>query len=687
MRMTLMTQLLLIEIGVEELPAIPLLKIVKNIENAWKKILEEYRLDSDFTFLYTPRRLVLMHNAMPLKQEDSTIELMGPPVAAAFKDGEPTPAALGFARKCGVDVSELGRAQKGKTEVLYFKKEEKGEETAALLEEMIGKWIASMAFGKMMRWGDRSDEFIRPVRWLQVRLGDTSVPVELFGVTSDTKTYVHRMVSYDAVEVPSIEAYPEVLKEGAVTLEPSEREARILAEFDTLEEEHGIVIERDNALLAEVVAITENPKALVGKFDEMFLELPPEVIITSMKEHQRYFPVFEKGKITNKFVVVSNAYTDDYSKVIAGNERVLKPRLADGLFFYRNDLRNGLSTVGLEKVQFIDGLGTLADKIKREKRIALRLLALYMDKLEAQTGKTPAELEMLMDRAVELAKADLMSEMVYEFTELQGLMGYYYAKALGEDPLVYNAIKEQYMPVGEGAELPGSLFSAIVAMSIKLDTLLGLFSVGKIPTGSKDPFALRRAVNGIVRIVIDNDIPFNIDDMLALLKDEYDSFDVGQLKAFIIERINKSLDANPSVIAAVLASGELDINEIAKKVAALNEIVADESFKEQFATFKRVANISKDVDLDGDLSIDVSLFREDAEVNLYNAYEKVLNQEFSDYKTKLEALFGLKRELDAYFDDVLVNAEEENLRKNRQHLIASIYKTFRDIADIKEITV
>ena len=682
-----MTQPLLIEIGVEELPAIPLLKIVTNIENAWRKLLEEYKLSCDFRFVYTPRRLVLMHDAMPLTQEDSTIELMGPPVAAAFKDGEPTPAALGFARKCGVDVNELGRAQKGKSEVLYFKKEEKGEETASLLEEMIGKWIASMAFGKMMRWGDRSDEFIRPVRWLQVRLGDTSVPVELFGVTSDTKTYVHRMVSYDAVEVPSIEAYPKVLKEGAVTLEPSEREARILAEFDVLEAEHGIVIERDGALLAEVVAITENPKALVGKFDEMFLELPPEVIITSMKEHQRYFPVFENGKITNKFVVVSNAYTDDYAKVIAGNERVLKPRLADGLFFYRNDLRNGLSTAGLEKVQFIDGLGTLADKIKREKGIALRLLALYMDKLEAQTGKTPVELEKLMDRAVELAKADLMSEMVYEFTELQGLMGYYYAKALGEDPLVYNAIKEQYMPVGEGAELPGSLFSAIVAMSIKLDTLLGLFSVGKIPTGSKDPFALRRAVNGIVRIVIDNDIPFNIDDMLELLKDAYESFDIAQLKAFIIERINKSLDANPSVIAAVLASGEADINEIAKKVAALNEIVADESFKEQFATFKRVANISKDVDLDGDLSIDVSLFKEDAEVSLYNAYEKVLGQAFNDYKSRLEALFGLKRELDAYFDDVLVNAEDEALRKNRQHMIASIYKTFRDIADIKEITV
>ena len=682
-----MTQPLLIEIGVEELPAIPLLKIVKNIETSWKKLLEEYKLAADFRFVYTPRRLVLMHEAMPLKQEDSTVELMGPPVAAAFKDGEPTPAALGFARKCGVGLDALGRAQKGKTEVLYFKKEEKGQETTSLLGEMIGKWVASMAFGKMMRWGDRKDEFIRPVRWLQVRLGETSVPVELFGVQSGTTTQVHRMVSYDAVEVPSIDAYASVLKEGAVTLEPKEREAHILEAFDAIEREHGIVIERDRGLLAEVVAITEHPEALLGSFDEMFLELPPEVIITSMKEHQRYFPVFENGKITNKFVVVSNAYTDDYSKVIAGNERVLRPRLADGLFFYRNDLKNGLSTAGLEKVQFIDGLGSLADKIEREKTIALRLLALYMEQLEAQTGKTPAELEALMDRAVALAKADLMSEMVYEFTELQGLMGYYYAKALGEDPLVYNAIKEQYMPVGEGAELPSSLFSAIVAMSIKLDTLMGLFSVGKIPTGSKDPFALRRAVNGIVRIVTTYDLSFEIDTMLSLLKDAYAPFDLEALKAFIIERINKSLNANPSVIAAVLASGERDINEIAKKVAALNEIVADDAFKEQFSTFKRVANISKDVDLDADLSIDVSLFKEDAEVTLYNAYEKVIHQDYPDYKRKLEALFGLKRELDAYFDDVLVNVEDEELRRNRLHTIASIYKSFREIADIKEITV
>ncbi|MFT7824290.1 MAG: glycine--tRNA ligase subunit beta [Sulfurimonas sp.] len=682
-----MTQPLLIEIGVEELPAIPLLKIVKNIEKSWQNLLDEYKLSSNFEFIYTPRRLVLRHAAMPQKQEDQVIELMGPPVIAAFKEGEPTKAAEGFARKCDISVDELGRADNNGREVLYFKKEEKGAETIMLLQEMLEKWIASMALGKMMRWGSRSDEFIRPLRWLQVRMGELSVPVELFGVQSGTQTYVHRMVNYDAVEVPGIDAYEQILAEGGVILYPGEREAIILEQFDALEEHEGIFIERDASLLAEVVAITENPKALMGKFDEMFLELPPEVIITSMKEHQRYFPVFEGGKITNKFVVVSNAYTEDYSKVIAGNERVLKPRLADGLFFYRNDLKNGLRADGLEKVQFIDGLGTLTDKIDREKRIAMRLLGLYMERVEAESGKNNVMLEKAMDRAVELAKADLMSEMVYEFTELQGLMGYYYAKALGEDEVIYQAIKEQYMPVGEGAELPTSVFSSIVAMAIKLDTLIGLFSVGKIPTGSKDPFALRRAVNGIIRIVTEHDLGFHIEDIITLLKSGYDAFDTKLLSDFIIERIYKSFDANPSIIAAVLASGERDINEIGKKVAALNEIVITDIFKEQFTTFKRVANISKEADLEVPMKIDTTRFVEDAEVSLYNAYEKVINSTYKNYEEELDALFGLKRELDTYFDEVMVNVEDKALKTNRLNMIGSIYKTFKDIADIKEITV
>ncbi len=681
-----MTQPLLIEIGVEELPALPLLKILKNIEASWGAILKEHQLSSSFEFIYTPRRLVLLHNSMPTKQDDSTIELFGPPAGVAIKDGVPTKAAEGFARKCAVSFDALSRATKGNREVLYYKEEKVGSDTSTLLSKMIQKWIASMNFGKMMRWGDRSEEFIRPIRWLQVRLGDEIIPIELFGVKSSSYTFVHRMVSLNPVEVPSIAEYEEIVNNGKVMLRAKEREQRILAQFDALESEHGITIERDRGLLAEIVAITENPEALLGSFDKSFLELPPEVIITSMKEHQRYFAVFESGKLTHKFIVVSNGVTDDYSKIIAGNERVLKPRLADGMFFYYNDLKRGLKIDGLEKIQFMDGLGSLKDKIHRESNIAMRLLTRYISQVQAETGKESAVLELLMDKAVKLAKADLTSEMVYEFTELQGLMGYYYAKSLGEDPLVYNAIKEQYMPVGEGAELPNSIFSSIVAISIKLDTLLGLFSIGKIPTGSKDPFALRRAVNGIVRIVTEYNLSFEIDEVIGLIADEYSDFERVLLTDFIIERIKKSIDANPSVIVAVLATGERDINNIVKKVQALDAITATEIFKEQFSTFKRVANISKDIDLTTSLAIDTALFEGEAEKKLYSSYQEVIKKEYKDYKSNLEGLFSLKEVLDTYFDDVMVNVEEENIRTNRQNMIASIYRSFREIADIKEVT-
>ncbi len=682
-----MTKSLLIEIGVEELPAIPLLKILKNIEKSWKDILDENRLSTDFEFIYTPRRLVLKHNSIATKQADKIVEFFGPPMVAAKRDGKVTKAGEGFARKCGVTFDELQTVEKNGKEVLYFKQEQQGQEIATLLEEMLNRWLNSMAFGKMMRWGSRKDEFIRPIRWLQIRLDNISVDVELFGVKSDTKTYLHRMVNFDAVEIKNVSEYQDILAKGEVILYPKDREAKILKEFDELEAEHNITIERDLSLLAEIVAITENPKALLGSFDELFLELPPEAIIASMKEHQRYFAVFENNQLSNKFIVVSNAVTNDYSKVVAGNERVLKPRLADGLFFYRNDLKRGLKTDGLEKITFMDGLGSLTDKIDREKKIAEKLLSLYIKQVERETGESANELMRLIKRAVSLAKADLTSEMVYEFTELQGLMGYYYAKELGEDEVVYNAIKEQYFPLGEGAELPSSTFSAIVSMSIKLDTLVGLFSVGKIPTGSKDPFALRRAVNGIVRMVTRYDLPFNLDEVITMIDELYKDYDTNKLKEFIIERIKKSLKANPSVIVAVLESGERDLNEIAKKVEALNSIVSEDSFKEQFSIFKRVANITKDVNIDGELKVDESLFSEEAERSLYSEYCKVIENSYSSYEDKLKALFSLKPKLDSYFDDVLVNTEDEVLKKNRRNTIASIYQSFREIADIQEISI
>lgn len=679
-----MTKPLLIEIGVEELPAIPLLKILKNIEKSWENILKEYRVETRFEFLYTPRRLVLKHEAMPFRQQDSTIELFGPPLNVAIKDGKPTKAGEGFARKCKVSFDKLTQTQKNGKEVLYFKQEQIGNPIEELLQEMITKWITSMRFGKMMRWASRSDEFIRPIRWLQVRFGDESVAIELFGIKSDTKTFVHRMVDFEPVEVASIDKYESILSNGMVSLYPKDRESTILTQFDKLEQEHNIQIQRDKALIDEVVAITENPKALLGEFDELFLELPPEAIIASMKEHQRYFPVFEDNKLSNKFVVVSNAVTNDYTKVVEGNQRVLKPRLSDGLFFYQNDLKRGLVTDGLEKITFMDGLGSLIDKIDREKAIAIRLLSLYMDRVEQESSKNSSELTMLMEEAITLAKADLTSEMVYEFTELQGLMGYYYAKALGRNELVYNAIKEQYYPLGEGAKLPSSIFSSIVSMAIKIDTLIGLFSIGKIPTGSKDPFALRRAVNGIIRMVIEYDLSFDIENIIELVDELYSEYDKQRLIDFILERIYKSLDANASVISAVLSTEEKDINEIAKKVNALSATLS----KERASLFKRVANISKDIDLQSDPfdNIDIGLFDENIEHELYNAI-KNKKVKYSSYEELLISWFSLENILDKYFRDIMVNVEDKEIKKNRQNLIASIYFELKLVADIKEISV
>ncbi|UCN01388.1 glycine--tRNA ligase subunit beta [Sulfurimonas sp. SWIR-19] len=668
---------LLIEIGVEELPAVPLLKEMKNIEKKYADILEKYALLSEFEFYYTPRRLVMWHREFPIQQADSVEEFFGAPLAVAYKDGVPTKAAEGFARKCGVSLDELSTAEKGSKEVLYYKKDVAGKPSAELLPEIIHTWLKSLDFGKSMRWGSLHESFIRPVRWVNVQLDDTLVPMHMYGIDAAKTTRVHRIANFNPVEITGIKEYFETLKNGGVTLFQQTREEKILADIKTIEDENSVNVEIDEDLFAEVVAITENPTALLGSFDEAFLRLPPEVIITSMKEHQRYFPVFKEGRLINKFVVVSNALTDDFSEVIAGNERVLRPRLADALFFYENDLKNGLSTKGLEKVAFFKGLGSVADKIKREEKIATALYDMYHPDAKKEDLK----------RAVELAKADLMSEMVYEFTELQGLMGYYYAKEAGENEAVALAIKEQYLPEGEESELPSTPLSGIVAMSIKLDTLLGLFSVNEIPTGSRDPFALRRAVNGIIRIVNEYGFEFDIVKTLKELSANYDAIDLEKLENFIIERIRRYYKVNPSIVEAVLASGERELLALGRKIEALNTLVNSEGFDEVSSTFKRVANITKDIDLHSALHVDETLLEEAAEKTLYQRYKEVTSKTYENYEEELDALLGLKPELDTFFDNVMVNAEDEKLKKNRKALIASIYKSILTIADIKEVSI
>jgi glycyl-tRNA synthetase beta chain len=677
-----MLQPLLIEIGVEELPAAGFLKELPNIQSKWLSILQDNALGADFDFFYTPRRLVLWHREFKTKQDDTTIEQFGAPVSIAFKDSQPTPAALGFAKKCGVDVAQLQRANKGGKEVLYFESKQEGLASKSVIPKMVQEFIASLNFGKTMRWGDNPNSFIRPIRWVCATLGDEAIDFDLFGVCSTQKvTYAHRMAKESKISYEHIGDYFCKLDKNGVILYQNERHKKIIDDFSLLEKSQKFVIGKDDDLLEEVIAITEYPTAVVGSFDEEFLRLPTEVIVTSMKEHQRYFPVYVDGKLINKFVVISNAHTDDFANIIKGNEKVLRARLSDALFFFENDIRNGFDVEGLKNIRYLEGLGSVYEKVQREKKIALMLYKHYKDLLKSH------ENEKLIERTAKLSKADLLSEMVYEFTELQGVMGSYYAEIFKEDASLALAIKEQYLPQGEDDALPSSTYGALFALSLRLEALFGLFSIGKIPTGTKDPFALRRAVNGIIKIVIDKKLPFDISEMFAQIKTEYQPFDIALLEEFFVERIYKNFDANPSIITSVLASGERDICQIQRKIEAVNAIVSTNSFKEIFSTFKRVANITKDVDLGSIGSVDVSLFESEYEHTLLRAFDKADALEAVNYEQKLDNLFSIKKELDQFFDNVMVNSEDEAIKNNRKTLIATIYKAFKNIADIKEITI
>ncbi len=491
--------------------------------------------------------------------------------------------------------------------------------------------------------------------------------------TPDATTQADLLTRVDNIKPDRTEddvLYELLLKRGVV-LSSDRRREQILSDFEAIGQENpGFEIEIDSTLLDEIVAITEHPTALLGSFDARFLALPQEVIITSMKSHQRYFPVFKDAQLSNHFVVVSNALSDDYSAVIAGNEKVLRPRLADALFFWHNDRAAGLGTDALADVLYVKGLGSMLDKVERERAIADRLLAFY----KISDAHLP--------RAAELAKADLDTQMVYEFTELQGVMGMHYARAAGEEEAVARAILEQYLPLGEGGELPESQTGTLLAITTRLDSLMGLFSIGLIPTGSKDPLALRRAAAGFLRLVIASQLSTPLDRLLETLSDLYAPYDRDQLEAFILDRLYHVLEVNPSLIKAVLATGERDIVQINQKVQALDTLSRAPGFKEDFTTFKRVANILKNEELQKRPDPDRALFEMPEEKALYEAFSAIKEQ---DSYALLEQLFGLKPLLDAYFETVMVNAEDAQIKGNRLATMAAIYLRFMQVADIKEI--
>ena len=437
---------LLIEIFTEELPALPFLKELPHMVEKWQKIAQKHRITSTPTLYFTPRRIVLYEQNFATHTQDILIESYGPPLAIAFINGDKTKglskAGESFFKKLELPTNTPYEIRiKENKEVLYYAKMQKGVQTKDIVGEILIEWLKALQFGKSMFWGNLNESFIRPVRNIFILLGEQSVSFNAFGLHSIAQTYPHRDISFEPYAITSPSDYFQSLEKSKVILEQNKRRAMILEQIVVIESQENIKVEIDEALLNEIVAITEYPRAAYGIFDKQFLQLPNEVIITSMKENQRYFATYKDGHLHNGFVLVANSTAANLGPIVQGNQKVLKARLSDAVFFYENDLKNGFAPEKLGQILFVDGLGSLLDKTKRESVIALELLKFYTHKIDMKIQES----QEILSTAVKYAKADLLTEMVYEFTELQGIIGYYYAQSFGMHPLVAQAIKEQYL--------------------------------------------------------------------------------------------------------------------------------------------------------------------------------------------------------------------------------------------------
>ncbi len=695
---------LLVEILVEELPAQALLNEYKEMPKKLHALFQKRALEvGNIEIFYTPRRLCLLVKDFPLLTQETKEEFFGPPVKIACNHQDKTQGlnalGLGFYQKLGLkDHQHFQTAFKNNKEMLYHAKIHAKKPTKDLIMPIVLEFLEGLNFGKSMRWGSVEKSFIRPIHNICVLFNGENfngIEVKEYGFKTKQATKAHRQEGFDFIQVDSPKAYFEVLEKNHVILDPKKREAKILKEIKELETKHRIIVEIDRDLLDEVVAITEYPSALLGEFDKAFLKLPSEIITTSMKENQRYFAAFnqksqESPTLHNGFIVVSNAINKDKQKIIAGNQKVLKARLSDAVFFYENDLKKPLDNAPLESVVFVQGLGTLKDKMEREAIIAEYLTQKYASSLNMPLEKA---LE-LVSRAVRIAKADLLSEVVYEFSELQGIMGYYYALKQNENELVALSVKEQYLPASENAPLPSSVFSAIVALSLKLDSLFSLFSVGKIPSGSKDPFALRRLSFGLLKIIVHYGLGFDLKADLKNLFEKvgvYQSFDLEVLEKFLLERFNNLIDCNPSIIRSVLNTNERDIVKIIQKVKALKRFLDDPKNAQKkellFSAFKRLANINKDRNPNESSEFSISLFKELQEHALFEAFNAIKTSAFESLDSKIEAYFGLHVPLEEYFKSVLVMDKDIEIQKNRKNFLWSVYQSFLEIGDIKEIAI
>ncbi|TLD86435.1 MULTISPECIES: glycine--tRNA ligase subunit beta [Helicobacter] len=684
---------LLVEIVTEELPALPLLKELPNIIAKWQKSAQNVNITSTPTLYYTPRRITLYEENFPTFTQDTLIEAYGPPLSIAFNNSDKTQglskAGESFYKKNNLSLdAPLQTKLKDNKEVLYYAYTKKGVATSTLLNEIITQWLESLHFGKSMLWGNVKQPFIRPVRNICVLLGNEEIAVNAFNITSKAQTFVHRDVSFAPMAVKSAQDYFEILKNGKVILDQNERKEQILKQIADIESTQNIKVEIDEDLLNEIVAITEYPRAAYGSFEKDFLALPPEVIITSMKENQRYFATYANNALHNGFVLVANSTAKDLAPIVQGNQKVLKARLSDAVFFYENDIKNSFKPEKLSQIVFVESLGSMLDKSHRESVIAQILLESFSHKLTLDKN----EAKQILKEAITYAKADLLTQMVYEFTELQGIMGYYYAQKFDMHPLVALSIKEQYLPTGEVSPLPSNILSAIVALSIKLDNIFALFSINKIPTGSKDPFALRRAANGVLKIITHYGLDFDLSSDIPHIYQAvgYKQSNLAHIESFFLERLEGFLQINPSLVRCVL-NARVDnqkvrnLHTIIENTKSLSTFFEKSNKEALVRLFKRVANILED---DIKLApINESLLHIEAEKSLYNALIELKKHRFTNTQEHIESLFALKAPLELFFESVLVNDSNPALKTNRQMLILDVYNEFLRIGDIKDITL
>lgn len=688
----------LVEIGTEELPPKALTSLSKAFSTEILTSLKQLQLGfADAESFATPRRLALLVKGLDESQADKTIERFGPAVQAAFdKDGNATPAAAGFAKSCGVEVDQLQRAEKDGVEKLYYSASQPGQPTATLLSTIVSEALDKLPIPKRMRWGNSRAEFVRPVHWVVQLFGDEVVAGQFFGVAAGKKSRGHRFHADKSIEIDSPANYAALL----------EREGHIIPQFDRRREMiRELVIAEgvkanatsviDEALLTEVASLVEFPVALTGKFEAHYLEVPAEALILAMKSHQKtFYCVDDEGKLLPLFIAVSNIVSKDPAQVIEGNERVIRPRLADASFFFETDKQVSLEShlEELKKIVFQDKLGTVYDRSVRIAKLSRALAPLC--------GAEPE----LCERAAMLSKCDLMTNMVGEFADLQGLMGRYYALNDGEPREVADAIDEQYRPRFAGDELPTGVTGAVLALSEKLDTLCGLFAIGQPPTGSKDPFALRRAAIGLLRILIEKELDLDLTICIDLafrgLADlDPSSVDCSdktqqQALAFLLDRLqawsaDKGISAE--VFQSVMALKPTRPVDFDRRVQAVAHFQSLDESAALAAANKRVSNLLAKQSVDADAQVNAELFAEPAEKALFDKLvlvESEVDPLFArgDYKQGLAALAQLRQTVDTFFDDVLVVSDEEALRNNRLALLSRLRRGFLRAADISYLS-